>query len=76
MKINNLYKFKLMKNAKRLEKYNFEFSFCPALAGLYSRRFTTAPNKAFTLRFACPSGNPDKSELREYKALTEPVSGG
>jgi len=75
MKINNLYKFKLMKNAKRLEKYNFEFSFCPALAGLYSRRFTTAPNKAFTLRFACPSVN-HLRQLREYKALTEPVSGG
>jgi len=33
---------------------------------LYSRRKATAPDKVFTLRFACPSGNRLR-RLREYK---------
>ncbi len=37
---------------------------------LYSRRNATAPNKVFTLRFACPSGN-RLPRLREYKTLSE-----
>jgi len=52
-----------------------QFAFCNFhFAMLYSRRCTTAPNKVFTLRFACPSGNPDKSGLREYKLLVFKVN--
>jgi len=46
-----------------------QFSFCPALAGLYSQRFTSAPYNVFTLRFAFTSGNYDKSVICEYKPL-------
>ena|GEM_PF-4463101 len=35
---------------------------------LYSRRNAASPNKVFTLRFACTSGN-RLPRLREYKTL-------
>jgi hypothetical protein len=49
----------------RIDKYingvNFVIFILSRPGGIVSRRFITAHNKVFTLRFACPSGNPDTS---------------
>jgi len=52
-----------------------QFAHCNLhFAMLYSRRNATAPNKVFTLRFACPSGNRLR-RLREYKTIPKPHGG-
>ena len=47
----------------------FQFALCNLhFVMLYSTRAATAPDKVFTLRFACPSENRGR-QLREYKTL-------
>ena len=61
----------MLRKTTKGEKINLTFAFCNLhFEMLYSRRNATAPNKVFTLRFACPSGS-RRRRFREYKTLCE-----